>query len=470
MHQSAFQIATSHASETTGPIVLVVEKGWDIASQAIDRLQVKGIAVERTDDGKQALQMLAEQVYALVMIDSAVDGRQGLALLEQITCRTPDIPVVITTGAATVKHAVAAMQNGAADYLMKPVSAEAFEACVVKIVGRGRGAAAEPAQKASDEEKPFVTASPAVEQILTTARSVADSKATVLITGESGTGKEVLATYIHRHAHRAHLPYVAVNCAALPETLMESELFGFEKGAFTGALQRKRGKFELAGSGTLVLDEISEMPLGLQAKLLRVLQERRIDRIGSDRCVAFEAQVIAISNRDLGECVRRGQLREDLYYRINVIPLHLPPLRERPHDIPLLVTHFAKRFSRLHQRPPLSITPDSMADLKKRDWKGNIRELENTIERAVLIGALSPAARQEGLPGEAQISDADPLTIRPGLSVKDVEEALIKQTLNEVNDHREKAARMLGISVRTLRNKLNEYRKRTERLEKDPSS
>jgi DNA-binding NtrC family response regulator len=232
-------------------------------------------------------------------------------------------------------------------------------------------------------------------------------------------------------------------------------------------LNRKEGKFEQAGQGTLVLDEISEMPLTLQAKLLRVLQERRIDPIGSQRQVPFHAQVIAISNRNLKELVRNGQMREDLYYRLNVIPLHLTPLRERREDIPLLVKHFLERFSRQYQREAPEIEADTMAALACQEWRGNIRELENTIERAVLIGSLPGIQGQDRQPDQA-IGDASaPHAIRAGLSVKVVEEALIKKTLHEVNDHRERAAQMLGISVRTLRNKLREYKERTEALGKD---
>jgi DNA-binding NtrC family response regulator len=251
---------------------------------------------------------------------------------------------------------------------------------------------------------------------------------------------------------------------------MESELFGYEKGAFTGAIQRKIGKFEQAGNGTLVLDEISEMPLTLQAKLLRVLQERCIDRIGGDRQVPFAAQVIAISNRDLADQVRKGQLREDLYYRINVVPLHLPPLRERHEDIPLLIDHFLQRYSALYQRQAIDIDTATMDRLAACFWKGNIRELENYIERAVLMGTLPPPPDGADLaqPGTTPVPTT--LAIRPGLSVKAVEEVLIKQTLHEVNDHRERAAKMLGISVRTLRNKLNEYRNRTDcRIEREAS-
>lgn len=470
MQQTAFQIETSHTAQSGSPVVLVVESGRDMASETIQLLQTKGIAVEQVANGAEALERLARQPYALVLIDSTADGGRGLDLLGQVAGCAPHVPVVMTTGAATVKHAVAAMQAGAVDYLMQPVGAEALEACVLSHAGLRP--AEPPADRRGREEAatPFITATPEVENILETGRAVAGSKATILITGESGTGKEVLAAYIHRHACPAGAPYVAVNCAALPESLMESELFGYEKGAFTGALARKKGKCEQAGHGTLVLDEISEMPLGLQAKLLRVLQEKRIDRIGGEQSVPLQAQVIAISNRDLGECVRNGRLREDLYYRINVIPLHLPPLRERRRDIPQLVRHFTERYSRLYQRPPLALSEDVMADLAQGEWKGNIRELENTIERAVLIGRLAVVPAQTGFQGSDRPAGDDPLTIRPGLSVKDVEEALIKQTLTEVNNHREQAARMLGISVRTLRNKLNTYRQTTAQREKDGSS
>jgi len=432
-------------------------------------MRAQGVAVDRIDTGEMALRMLAQKQYALAMIDSDVDGEKGMQLLEEMLRHSAELPVVITAAAASVKHAVTAMQKGAADYLMKPVSAEAIETCVRRLLS-SQNAPTFPDNGAAVSSRPFITGCPAVKQILESARAVAGSQATVLITGESGTGKEVLASYIHRHTGRAHAPYVAVNCAALPETLMESELFGYEKGAFTGAIQRKVGKFEQAGNGTLVLDEISEMSLPLQAKLLRVLQERCIDRIGGDRQVPFAAQVIAISNRDLADQVRKGQLREDLYYRINVVPLHLPPLRERRQDIPLLIDQFLQRYSALYQRPAIDIDTVTMDHLEACFWRGNIRELENYIERAVLMGTLPPPPDCGDTAQPGNTPDATTLAIRPGLSVRAVEEALIKQTLHEVNDHRERAAKMLGISVRTLRNKLNEYRNRTDsRMERDAS-
>jgi DNA-binding NtrC family response regulator len=447
----------------------MVEREGATPPEVIRCLRAQGVSVDLIDSGETALRMLAQKRYALAMIDSDVDGEKGMQLLEEMLRHSAELPVVITTAAASVKHAVAAMQKGAADYLMKPVSAEAIETCVRRLLS-SQNTPASPDSGVHASSKPFITGCPAVKQILESARAVAGSQATVLITGESGTGKEVLASYIHRHAGRAGAPYVAVNCAALPETLMESELFGYEKGAFTGAIQRKIGKFEQAGNGTLVLDEISEMPLPLQAKLLRVLQERSIDRIGGDRQVPFTAQAIAISNRDLADQVRKGHLREDLYYRINVVPLHLPPLRERRQDIPLLSGHFLQRYSALYQRQAIDIDAATMDRLEACFWKGNIRELENYIERAVLMGTLPPLPDRVETAQPDTTPDATTLAIRPGLSVKAVEEVLIKQTLHEVNDHRERAAKMLGISVRTLRNKLNEYRNRTDsRMEREAS-
>jgi two-component system, NtrC family, response regulator AtoC len=469
MSQPAIDIATHQSPESSATSILIVEREGATAPEVMRCLRAQGVSVDWIDTGKMALRMLAQKRYALAIIDSDVDGKKGMQLLEEMLLHSAELSVVITTAAASVKHAVTAMQKGAADYLMKPVRAEALETCVRRLLFSQK-APRSPDSGVPGSSQPFITGSQSVKQILESGRAVAGSQATVLITGESGTGKEVLACYIHRHAGRANAPYVAVNCAALPETLMESELFGYEKGAFTGAIHRKIGKFEQAGHGTLVLDEISEMPLPLQAKLLRVLQERRIDRIGGNRQVPFAAQVVAISNRDLADQVRKGQLREDLYYRINVVPLHLPPLRERREDIPLLIGHFMQRYSTMYQRKAIEIDTATMAHLEAHIWKGNIRELENYIERAVLMGALPPLSEHVDTAQPGNTPDSTDLAIRPGLSVRAVEEALIKQTLHEVNDHRERAAKMLGISVRTLRNKLNEYRNRTEpRLEKEAS-
>jgi transcriptional regulator with PAS, ATPase and Fis domain len=292
------------------------------------------------------------------------------------------------------------------------------------------------------------------------AKGVAASNATILIQGESGTGKELLAAYVHRHSRHPDAPYVAINCAALPDTLAESELFGHEKGSFTGAINRKIGKFEMAKSGTIVLDEISEMPLALQAKLLRVLQEKEIDRVGGTRPVPIDARVIAISNVELKNAISKGKFREDLFYRINVIPLTLPPLRERKGDIPLLAQYFLEKYSLLNKQNNSGIADEAMTLLLEHGWKGNVRELENTIERAVLISGgeiiLPEHLILEDVEGDFHFTNAIPVKV--GCTVREMEKELINRTLTEVNDNRTHAAELLGISIRTLRNKLREYK------------
>jgi DNA-binding NtrC family response regulator len=308
-------------------------------------------------------------------------------------------------------------------------------------------------------QKSFLTQDPHLMKVLETARQVARSTATVLIQGESGTGKELLAAYLHRHGLHPEAPYVAVNCAALPETLAESELFGHEKGAFTGAVTRKIGKFELAKKGTLVLDEIGEMPLPLQAKLLRVLQEREIDRVGGGLPVPVEVRVVAVTNRDLAQAVAAGSFREDLYFRIHVVPLIIPPLRERPGDIQLLADHFLAHFAAQLGKDVARYSEASLQQMSRHVWKGNVRELANRVERAVLLtegDTIQP--RHLGL---APMPESPPAAFRCGTTVWEMERQLIMGTLAEVNQNRTRAAELLGISIRTLRNKLREYRAET---------
>jgi transcriptional regulator with PAS, ATPase and Fis domain len=314
----------------------------------------------------------------------------------------------------------------------------------------------------------MVTRDPKLLEILKLAQNVATSRSTILIQGESGTGKELLAAYIHEHSGFKDEPYVAINCAALPDSLAESELFGHEKGAFTGAVNRKMGKFELAKNGTVVLDEISEMTPPLQAKLLRVLQEREMDRVGGSRPVPMHARVVAISNVDLTQAVSKGKFREDLYYRINVIPITIPPLRERKKDIPLLAEHFLEKYSALNNQKVVQLSEAAMKQLTGGNWKGNIRELENTIERAVLIGNGAKLMPEhlilDTVGSENQPSAA--FSIKAGVTVREMEKQLINKTLEEVDDNRTRAAELLGISIRTLRNKLREYK---EEIESSPA-
>jgi two-component system response regulator FlrC len=299
-----------------------------------------------------------------------------------------------------------------------------------------------------------------MQGLLDMVRNVASSRATVFIQGESGTGKELLSRFIHAESDRKDRPFVAVNCAALPEGLLESELFGHEKGAFTGAVTRKIGKFELAQAGTILLDEISEMQVQLQAKLLRVLQENEIDRVGGKVPIAIDVRVIATTNRDIEAMVKKGEFREDLYYRLNVIPLKIPPLRERKEDIPALCDYFVKKYSHLYGRPVQGVSPEAFEYLITLPWKGNVRELENTVERAVLLCAGKEVTRQGLLLDDIAVKPPGekPASLTGTAPLKDVERELILKALDETDGNRTYAAKILGISVRTMRNKLQEYR------------
>jgi DNA-binding NtrC family response regulator len=392
----------------------------------------------------------------------------GMELLEEATKLSPHMPVVVITAYGSIHNAVEAMQAGAADYLLKPFSFETLVTTVKQIIAardenRQRKSAGNKCQIPSNV-KTLVTQDPALMELLQLANNIAASRSTVLVQGESGTGKELFATYIHQHSGFQDEPYVAVNCAALPDTLAESELFGHEKGAFTGAVSRRMGKFELAKNGTVVLDEISEMSLPLQAKLLRVLQEREIDRIGGSRPVPLCARVVAISNVDLKKAVSDGKFREDLYYRINVVPFTIPPLRERKGDIPLLVEHFLEKFAALNNQDVLKISNSAMNLLQNNNWKGNIRELENTIERAVLICDGSRLLPEHLILDSAELGGSSPsaIPVKAGITVREMEKQLINKTLEAVSDNRTRAAELLGISIRTLRNKLREYKEELE--------
>ncbi len=446
------------------PPILVVDEKPDMLSALCDALGSAGFPVEQAASGSEALDRFKTERYSLVITDEAAAGISGLPVLDSIKKISPQVPVIVTTANGSVQNAVEAMQAGASDYVLKPFSVKDLQKTVKKIIGRPKFNKERKADGKNASRpgagKEIITADPGLQKMLALARQVAASSATVLIQGESGTGKELLAAHIHWHSRHPEAPYVAVNCAALPDTLAESELFGHEKGAFTGAAGRKIGKFELAGPGTVVLDEISEMSLPLQAKLLRVLQEKEIDRIGGTQPVRVEARVIAISNRDLKAAVAEGKFRQDLYYRINVIPFRLPPLREREGDIVLLAAHFLKKYSLLNGKKNMRISDDAMKALEGQPWSGNVRELENTMERAVLI-----CDQQVILPhhlmldgcGEAGTVPGT-LPAKPGRTVREMEKSLICQTLKEVEDNRSRAAELLGISVRTLRNKLREYK------------
>jgi len=446
------------------PRILIVDAQPQTGTELIQNLRRAGFSIDLAADCLEALDRFNSLKYSMVLMDDKAPGIGGLQMLDSVKKISPQTPVAIMTANGSVHNAVAAMQAGACDYILKPFSAEVLEKSVRRALehSAGNGTAESGTGSASFNSagKEIITCNPELLAVLKQAKSIAPSKATVLIQGESGTGKELLAAYVHQHGLRPNEPYVALNCAALPETLAESELFGHEKGAFTGAVGRKIGKFELAKNGTVVLDEISEMPLPLQAKLLRVLQEKEIDRIGGTCPIKIDARVIAISNVNLKQAVADGKFREDLYYRINVIPLTLPPLRQRRDDIILLANHFLEKYSRLNRKKIAGLSEAAVKALSRHPWNGNVRELENTIERALLISNTDQILEQDLLmePPEGRTGSAEEPALKVGITVRDMEKKLIFRTLDEVNDNRTQAAELLGISIRTLRNKLREYR------------
>jgi two-component system, response regulator FlrC len=416
----------------------------------------RGSKVLHAESVEESLKILRAGSGAdLVMIDVTLDVR---ALVDSLTAERIVVPVVACGVGNDTRAAVEAIKAGAQEYVPLPPDAELIAAVLAAV---------------SQEDHAIIHADPAMATLLTLAQRIARSDAGVLITGPSGTGKELLARYVHARSRRSERRFVAVNCAAIPENLLESELFGHEKGAFTGAIARRIGRFEEAHGGTLLLDEISEMDVRLQAKLLRVIQERVVDRVGGSAPVKVDVRIIATSNRDLAAYVRQGHFREDLYFRLNVVTLDVPALRDRPRDIPALAEHFVKRFAKANGLPVPSLTQEARRALVTYAWPGNVRELENTLHRAVLladgdtIGAevISPAAGMAGgaAPATGGGDAASAMSAAAGTigligrTVADVERDLILDTLHHCLGNRTHAANILGISIRTLRNKLRQY-------------
>jgi two-component system response regulator FlrC len=427
-------------------------------------LKPQGMEMVQTTKLQEARYLLEQRLFAFVAIADQLAGINGIELLREIKHRSPITPVMILTNRATVDRAVEAMKLGAMDYVVKPLSWERLEETLA-LCGNNSEANQEnePSIKvkgiAEKKKRSIITRDPIMQRLLKTAQVVAPNRATVLLQGESGTGKELFARFIHAHSDRSEGPFVAVNCASLPEGLLESELFGHEKGAFTGALMRKLGKFELAQNGTLLLDEISEMHPQLQAKLLRVLQENEIDRVGGRQPVQVNVRVIATTNRDLAESIDKGEFREDLFYRLNVINITLPPLRQRRVDIPLLAEFFLNQYAVSSGKGHVRFSPSALATLEKASWRGNVRELENTVARGVLLSQGEWIGPEDLLPSaiveQPLLQEAEPVS---PLTLRDMERRMIFQALDETSGNRTNAAKILGISVRTLRNKLNEYK------------
>jgi two-component system response regulator FlrC len=443
--------------------LLIVEDDRDLRDALCVTLELAGYLVTPAADGSEALAVMQRHSVGLVISDIQMQPLDGLGLLREIRQRYPEVPVVLMTAYGDIESAVAAMRAGASDYLAKP-----FEpAGLLQLVERYRRRDVVP-----DDAGVIAVDSKSVA-LLAMAQRVAGAATTVLLTGESGCGKEVLARYIHRHSNRADQPFVAINCAAIPDNLLEATLFGHERGAFTGANQAQAGKFEQAQNGTLLLDEIAEMPLPLQAKLLRVLQEREVERVGGKKAIPLDIRVIATTNRDLRACVATGTFRADLFYRLNVIPLHIVPLRERPADIVPLARSFVARHAMAQGRPLVRLSAAAEDRLLVHAWAGNVRELENVLQRAVILSTdeliaaeqLDLAETQAPAPasGPVPASRDTPLlseAVAPGaaMDMKALERAHIMETLLAVDGSRKLAVQRLGISERTLRYKLQQYR------------
>ncbi|MBS1159874.1 MAG: sigma-54-dependent Fis family transcriptional regulator [Proteobacteria bacterium] len=441
--------------------ILVVEDDPSLREAIGDTLELAGRPYVAVDGGEQALKVLASQAFSIVLSDVRMMPMDGIELLKAIRVRLPHLPVVLMTAYAEVDKAVDAMRSGACDFLLKPFEPKALLAHINKYELPDTG-----------ESAGVVAIDPASRELFTIAQRVAQTDATVLLTGESGVGKEVVARFIHRHSGRKDGPFVAINCAAIPDTLLEATLFGYEKGAFTGAQQAQAGKFEQAQEGTLLLDEVTEMPLGLQAKLLRVLQEREVERVGGKKPVALNIRIIATSNRDMAEAVAKGTFREDLFYRLSVFPVAIPALRQRREDIVPIARHFIVEHGGRLGRTGVSLSAEAEQALMAHSWPGNVRELENAIQRALILapaGIIDPAHLRL-LPKPGLEVGMAPAPFSPPVvqvlsepekradNMKDVERDHILHTLAEVGGSRKQAIERLGISERTLRYKLQQYR------------
>jgi two-component system response regulator AtoC len=431
--------------------VLVVDDEAAMRAALEASFRRHGWKVTTASGTSEALARFRSAPCPLVITDMRMPDGDGLHVMQGVRALVPETAVIFLTAFANVPEAVTAMREGACDYLVKPISFERLKETAARVLGHRQ------ANNAPQNSVDFVGSSPVIQRLIERARQVARTDADILLEAESGTGKELLARLIHRSSPRSARSFVAVNCAGFPDTLLESELFGHVRGAFTGALTAKAGKFELAHGGSLLLDEIAEMPLSLQPKLLRVLQEREVDRLGDTRPLRVDVRVIATTNRPLGALVGEGKFRSDLYYRLNVIPLSLPPLRERRDDIPELVDFFVRKYAPASRSSAVRFAPELLERLQAYEWPGNVRELENFVRRALVLSP-GPVAGVELLPecnlqGDGQAMGG----IEPGLTLRELERALLEKTLEATGGNRTRAAGMLGVSLRTVRNKIREY-------------
>jgi DNA-binding NtrC family response regulator len=441
--------------------VLVADDEKNIREGLGKVLEIDGYKVFLAQDGEEALELLRRGDIDVMITDLKMPKLAGDELLRRAGADFPGLPVIILTGHGTIENAVQAMKEGAYDYLTKPVNMDRFLLLVQRALSNRElmlqhRALQEELQKRHQFSN-IIGKSDAMKRIFEVVQQVSPSKASVLITGESGTGKEMIAEAIHYNSPRKDKPLIKVHCAALTETLLESELFGHERGAFTGAVARKRGRFELAHMGTLFLDEIGEISQSVQIKLLRVLQDKQFERVGGEETLDVDVRVIAATNRDLMEAIQEGDFREDLYYRLNVVNIHIPPLRERKEDIPLMVASFLREFSRENGKNIEALEPKARMVLYNYTWPGNVRELRNCIESAVVMSKSNIITVDDLPPHIRADSEPDTLKLTTGLSLAEAEKEVIRATLAQQNGNKSRTAEVLGIGRKTLHRKLQEY-------------
>ncbi len=447
------------------PTILIVEDEPKMLRLLELNLGEEGYTVHTAPDAEAGLNALRQGKIDLVVTDLKLPGMNGLEFLQAVKRADARIPVIVMTAYGTVETAVEAMKAGASDYVLKPFSLEEMKLIVRKELDvhnlREENRSLREALGKRYEFKNIVARSAKMQEVLGSVERVAPTNSTVLLGGESGSGKDLIARAIHQHSRRVSGPFVKINCTAIPENLLESELFGFEKGAFTGAVASKPGKFELADKGTIFLDEIGDVPSSIQVKLLRVLQDREFERLGGTKTLKVDVRVVAATNQDLRAALEQGSFREDLYYRLNVVPINIPPLRERKEDIPYLVDHFIERFVRESGKPLRGITPAAQRLLMEFHWPGNVRELENIIERAVALSSgevidvadirldLSPVK-----PSAAASANAGAFP-PAGLTLEQFEDEIVKEALRRAGGNKSQAARLLGLSRNALRYRLS---------------
>lgn len=449
--------------------ILVVDDEMLVRNFLAETLKRKGLEVVTAENGQKAINILKDNTFDMVFTDMKMPDMTGIEVLRKVKELSPSTIVVVITAFGSIENAVEAMRLGAFNYLIKPFSPDTIEAVIekakdhVSLVEENQYLRQQVNSRGGISELQIIANSPVMKKVLEDVAQAAKSNASIFINGESGTGKEVIAHAIHYQSLRSSKPFIKVNCAAVPETLIESEFFGHEKGSFTGANLKRLGRFELANTGTLMLDEITEIPLSVQAKLLRALQEHEFERVGGNKVIKVDVRIISTSNRDMREAVERKCIREDLYYRLNVVPIHIPPLRERVEDIIPLAEYFTERMSLENQREPKTLTSDAKDKLLNYKWPGNVRELANIIERAIVLNSSSKISPENLHIEMAKDNDKTPLssnagTFPLGISLQELEKRAIIETLAALHNNRTKTAEILGISIRTLRNKLNQYK------------